>query len=101
MQFTLQDTSEQQRVYNGGIKRSYTLKVTGKNQGSNNLPLLLQALPDKIEWPSYPYYKVAGHHLQQPKDWPLPEETPPIEVKHNFTTISPTKPFKPSFMKNL
>jgi hypothetical protein len=76
-------------VYNGGIKRSYTLKVTGKNQGSNNLPLLLQALPDEIEWPSYP------------KDWPLPKETPPIEVKHNFTTISPTKPFKPSFMKNL
>jgi hypothetical protein len=45
-----------------GIKRSYTLKVTGKNQGSNNLPLLLQALSDEIEWPSYPYYKVAGHH---------------------------------------
>jgi hypothetical protein len=67
-----QDTTEQQRVYNGGIKRSYSLKVTGKNQGSNNLPPLLQALPDKIEWPSYPYYKVAGHHLQQPKDWPLP-----------------------------
>jgi hypothetical protein len=73
-------------VNNGEIKRSYTLKVTGKNQGSNNLPLLLQALPQSSWSP--------------PKDWPLPEETPPIEVKHNFTTISPTKPFKPSFTKN-
>jgi hypothetical protein len=82
-------------VYNGGIKRSYTLKVTGKNQGSNNLPLLLQALPDKIEWPSYPYYKVAGHHLQQRKDWPLPEETPPIEVTHNFKIFKMKPMIKP------
>jgi hypothetical protein len=98
-QFTVQDTTEKQRLYNGGIKRAYTLKTTAKTQGTNNLPLLQQALPDKIEWPTYPYYKVAGNHLKQPKDWPLPEEPQPAAVKHDFTTISPTKPFKPSFMK--
>jgi hypothetical protein len=95
----LKPTTEKQRQFNGGSKRAYTLKTTGPNKDAKSLTLLKQALPDKIEWPHYPYFKAAGVHLKQPKDWPLPQDPEPIVEKHNFKTISPTKPFKPSFMK--
>jgi hypothetical protein len=75
------------------------LSTTGPNKDAKHLTLLRQALPDKIEWPKYPYYKVDGVHLRQPRDWPLPEEPQPIAEKYDFSTISPVKPFKPSFMK--
>jgi hypothetical protein len=47
-----------------------------------------QALPEKIEWPNYPYYKVAGVHLKQPKDWALPEDPEPIAEDYDFKTIT-------------
>ena len=101
LQFTLKDTTAKQRQYNGGIKRAYTLATAGPNKDNKNLKLLKQALPDKIEWPNYNYFKVAGTHLKQPIEWPIPEDPEPIVEEYNFTTISPIKPFKPSFMKNI
>ena len=36
---------------------------------NDSLRLHPHALPDKIEWPSYPYYTVKGERLQQPTAW--------------------------------
>ena len=82
-QFTLKDTTEKQRLYNGDVKRTYILKIKKINKGTANLPLLVQALPEKIEWPQYKYYKVAGHYLNHPKDWLLPVEPPAEAVRHD------------------
>ena len=50
-QFTLKNTTENQRQYNGGIKCAYKLANAGPNKDTKNLKLLEQALPGKIEWP--------------------------------------------------
>jgi hypothetical protein len=68
-----QDITEKQRQYKSEIERAYTLKTTGPNQGSINPPRLVQTVPIKIAWLSFPYYKVAGDHLEHPKDWTLTE----------------------------
>ena len=95
----LKDTTEKQRLYNGGMKRTYSIQTVSPNPNTSNLALQVQALPDKIEWPTYPYYKVAGELLQQPIDWPVMVESRPVVEKHNFSTKSPIKPFKPTYLK--
>ncbi len=94
-QFTLKNTTENKRQYNGGIRCAYKLANAGPNKDTKNLKLLEQALPGKIEWPSYNYFKVAGTHLKQPIEWPIPEDPEPFVEEYNC----PVKPFKPSFMK--
>lgn len=95
MYWILKDTTKKQRDYNKYIRRTYFLKTLGQNKGKTNLPLLLKALPYKIQWPSNGYYHFAGKKLKQPEDWPLPEVPNQSGEKDDFTKISPTKAFNP------
>ena len=95
-QFTLQDTTDKQRQYDPDVRRCHSLKTAGLKKKNKNLVLKMQALPGRIQWPSYEYYTVKGKFLRQPICWSLPDGPQPIGQDYNFSTRSPIKAFKPT-----